>query len=103
MLRLAMGDTRKDSVRGISCTLLAGATCVLRKHKQSNFRFYSRIVFKFLCVESSNKKYNEMTCVCVDISVMWRLSEDLNRRFAARVHHHRPGSLSMIYSGILIF
>lgn len=51
----------------------------------------------------------EMSSVCVDVGVMWRLSEDLNRRFAARVQqhhhhphhvHHRPGTVSMIYNGI---
>lgn len=53
----------------------------------------------------------EMSSVCVDVGVMWRLSEDLNRRFAARVQHHhhhphhvhhRPGPVSMIYNGILL-
>lgn len=50
----------------------------------------------------------EMSSVCVDTGVMWRLSEDFNRRFAARVHqqshhmhthHHRPASMAMIYNG----
>lgn len=51
----------------------------------------------------------EMTSVCVDTGVMWRLSEDFNRRFVARVHqshhmhhhhHHRPAaSMAMIYNG----
>ncbi|XP_031617176.1 ETS domain-containing transcription factor ets-5 isoform X2 [Contarinia nasturtii] len=50
----------------------------------------------------------EMSSVCVDTGVMWRLSEDFNRRFAARVHqqshhvhshHHRPSaSMAMIYN-----
>lgn len=54
----------------------------------------------------------EMSSVCVDVGVMWRLSEDLNRRFAARVQqhhhhhphhmHHRPGPVSMIYNGIFV-
>lgn len=63
----------------------------------------------------------EMSSVCVDTGVMWRLSEDFNRRFAARVHqqshhvhshhahslhhhhhHHRPASMAMIYNGIFI-
>lgn len=40
-----------------------------------------------------------MTSVGVDVGVMWRLSEDFNRRFVARVqHHHRPG-VSMLYNG----
>lgn len=55
----------------------------------------------------------EMSSVCVDMGVMWRLSEDFNRRFAARVqqhhhpshhvhsHHHR-GTMAMIYNGCLI-
>lgn len=56
-----------------------------------------------------------MSSACVDVGVMWRLSEDFNRRFAAArvqqqhqhnhhqqphslpVHHHRP--ISMIYNG----
>lgn len=52
----------------------------------------------------------EMSSVCVDVGVMWRLSEDLNRRFAARVqHHHHPQHhvhthrstpMSMLYNGI---
>lgn len=53
----------------------------------------------------------EMSSVCVDTGVMWRLSEDFNRRFAARVHqqshhvhshhhHHRPASMAMLYNGI---
>lgn len=57
----------------------------------------------------------EMSSVCVDVGVMWRLSEDLNRRFAARVqqhhhphhvhshhhpHSHRTGPVTMIYNGI---
>lgn len=52
----------------------------------------------------------EMSSVCVDTGVMWRLSEDFNRRFVARVHqqshhhvhshhHHRPASMAMIYNG----
>lgn len=50
----------------------------------------------------------EMSSVCVDTGVMWRLSEDFNRRFAARVHqqshhvhhhHHRPTTMAMIYNG----
>lgn len=53
----------------------------------------------------------EMSSVCVDTGVMWRLSEDFNRRFVARVqqqshhlhshhhHHHRPSSMTMIYNG----
>lgn len=52
----------------------------------------------------------EMSSVCVDTGVMWRLSEDFNRRFAARVHqqshhvhshHHRPTAMAMIYNGIV--
>lgn len=40
-----------------------------------------------------------MTSVGVDVGVMWRLSEDFNRRFVARVqHHHRP-AVSMLYNG----
>lgn len=44
-----------------------------------------------------------MTSVGVDVGVMWRLSEDFNRRFVARVqhHHHRPG-VSMLYNGKII-
>lgn len=43
-----------------------------------------------------------MSGVCVDVGAMWRLSEDFNRRFAARVHHHhhRP-TVPMIYTGNL--
>lgn len=55
----------------------------------------------------------EMSSVCVDTGVMWRLSEDFNRRFVARVqqqshhlhshhhhHHHRPpASMTMLYNG----
>lgn len=53
----------------------------------------------------------EMSSVCVDRGAMWRLSEDFNRRFAARVHqshhvhsyyHHRPSTMAMIYNGIAI-
>lgn len=52
-----------------------------------------------------------MTSVCVKRGVMWRLSEDFNRRFVARVHHqshhvhshhhhhHRPPTMAMIYNG----
>lgn len=45
-----------------------------------------------------------MTSVGVDVGVMWRLSEDFNRRFVARVqhHHHRPG-VSMLYNGKIQF
>lgn len=39
-----------------------------------------------------------MSSVCVDVGVMWRLSEDFNRRFAARHHHHRP-AIPVIYNG----
>lgn len=54
----------------------------------------------------------EMSSVCVDTGVMWRLSEDFNRRFVARVHqshihhhhhhhqHFRPSAMSMFYNGI---
>lgn len=52
----------------------------------------------------------EMSSVCVDVGVMWRLSEDLNRRFAARVQHHHPHhhvhghrTSSMLYNGITFF
>lgn len=52
-----------------------------------------------------------MSSVCVDTGVMWRLSEDFNRRFVARVHqshvhhhhhhhqHFRPSAMSMFYNG----
>lgn len=41
-----------------------------------------------------------MSGVCVDVGAMWRLSEDFNRRFAARVHHHhRPTAVPMLYTG----
>lgn len=52
-----------------------------------------------------------MSSVCVDRGVMWRLSDDFNRRFAARVHHqshhahshhhHRSSAMAMIYNGRL--
>lgn len=66
-----------------------------------------------------------MSSACVDVGVMWRLSEDFNRRFAAArvqqqqqqqhqhhhhhhqqqhslsAHHHRP--ISMVYNGNNIF
>lgn len=56
----------------------------------------------------------EMSSVCVDTGVMWRLSDDFNRRFVARVHqshhivhphhphhhqHFRPASMAMFYNG----
>lgn len=67
---------------------------------------------RFDCPESMLNNY-EMSSVCVDTGVMWRLSEDFNRRFVARVqqqshhlhshshhhHHHRPASMTMIYNG----
>lgn len=96
----------------------------------NSFRSSNGVILKWNCLHWSensvnqlsiiNRKNNywipelmlsnyEMSSVCVDVGVMWRLSEDLNRRFAARVQHHHPHHhvhghrttpMSMLYNGI---
>lgn len=80
--------------------------------KFSDSNLTKKRVIKSKAIEPMLNNY-EMSSVCVDTGVMWRLSEDFNRRFVARVqqqshhlhshhhhhHHHRPGSMTMLYNG----
>lgn len=85
-------------------------------HFVKNLRIFISSIFtekNSKAIEPMLNNY-EMSSVCVDTGVMWRLSEDFNRRFVARVqqqshhlhshhhhhhHHHRPTSMSMLYNG----
>lgn len=86
--------------------------------EQVSFGFWNfehtKNIFQFNVVSKQFLMLNsyEMSSVCVDRGAMWRLSEDFNRRFAARVHqshhvhsyyHHRPSTMAMIYNGKATF